>query len=71
MATHIQSHTGFGIELGSLIGRIASSIGQGLAKAFSAIKASREAQVLAEIERYDHRLADEIRAAALRDLTKQ
>jgi len=81
MATHVHSHDGLtriadGIDaigsIGSkarqsLISRLVKPLGSMLRAAVERLAANREALAIAEIERYDWRLAAEIRAAAQRD----
>jgi hypothetical protein len=51
----------------SLVSRLVKPLGNVLRAAFARLAANREALAIAEIERYDWRLAAEIRAAAQRD----
>jgi hypothetical protein len=81
MTTHVHSHDGLtriadGIDaissIGagarqSLVSRLVKPLGSILRAAFARLAANREAMAIAEIERYDWRLAAEIRAAAQRD----
>ena len=51
----------------SLVSRLVKPLGNVLRAALARLAANREALAIAEIERYDWRLAAEIRAAAQRD----